>query len=59
MSVAGLGTVGLPLDKHAAQRLKSHSTLAPFGKGTATMVDQRVRDTWEVDGSQVRSHLVA
>ena len=54
MRVTGLGTIGLPLDANAAERLKSHCQPAPFGKGTQTVVDRTVRDTWEVDASQAR-----
>ena len=50
-----VGTVlGLPLDSVSAERPKTCCTLAPFGKGTRTVVDRTVRDTWEVDASQVR-----
>ena len=57
MRVAGLGTVGLPMDANGARSVKSKCTLAPFGKGTRTVVDRTVRDTWEIDASQVSDIL--
>ena len=54
MRVEGLGIVGLPLDSNAAERLKARCNLAPFGKGAHTVIDQTVRNTWEVDRKQVR-----
>ena len=56
MRINGFGTIGLPLESTLAERLKTHCTLSPFGKGTNTVVDRTIRDTWEVDGSQVRLH---
>ncbi|KAI0080855.1 hypothetical protein K474DRAFT_1636833 [Panus rudis PR-1116 ss-1] len=53
LNVAPLGTVGLPLSTREAEALKTVAQQAPFGKGTRTVVDTSVRDTWEIDGSQV------
>lgn len=51
--LSNLGTVGLPLGLRDAEALKSRCTQAPFGKGERTLIDKTVRDTWEMDASQV------
>ncbi len=37
--------------------MKSHCSQAPFGKGEHTLVDKKVRDTWEMDADQVDETL--
>ena len=44
--------IGLPIGKHDADFLKSRCTQSPFGKGSATLVDTSVRNSWELDPSQ-------
>ncbi|KII94746.1 hypothetical protein PLICRDRAFT_96854, partial [Plicaturopsis crispa FD-325 SS-3] len=53
LRVEGLGDVGLPLSTRDAQAIIVHSKHAPFGKGERTVVDTTIRDTWEIDASQV------
>ncbi|MCJ1243689.1 hypothetical protein MMC30_000886 [Trapelia coarctata] len=48
-----IGAIRLPLSSHDAQSLIRASRQAPFGKGTQTLVDETVRKTWEIDGSEV------
>lgn len=50
----GLGHIGLPLSVRDAEAIKSRANQAPFGMGERTVVDKSVRDTWELDASQVR-----
>lgn len=50
----GLGHIGLPLSIRDAEAIKSRANQAPFGTGERTVVDKSVRDTWELDASQVR-----
>ena len=50
-----LGTIGLPLGIRDAKAIISIAEQAPFGMGERTVVDTEVRDTWQLDGSQVRS----
>ncbi|EED79522.1 predicted protein, partial [Postia placenta Mad-698-R] len=50
----GLGHIGLPLSIRDAEAIKSKANQAPFGMGERTVVDKSVRDTWELDASQVR-----
>ncbi|KAF7332537.1 hypothetical protein MKEN_00136300 [Mycena kentingensis (nom. inval.)] len=54
LDLEGLGTVGLPLSAAGARSVIEKCRLAPFGKGERTVVDKDVRDTWEMDASQVR-----
>jgi len=49
----GYGLLGLPLNTREAAELKTHSKQAPFGQGERTLVDTAVRDTWEMDASEV------
>ncbi|MGE5192760.1 MAG: 2OG-Fe(II) oxygenase [Deltaproteobacteria bacterium] len=48
LDVAGVGAVGLPLTPAAAKRLKSVCKQAPYGQGTRTLVDTRVRNAYEL-----------
>lgn len=57
LNVEGLGVIGFPLSEAAAKHLISGCTQAPFGKDERTIVDTLVRDTWEIDASQVRVEL--
>ncbi len=54
LHVEGLGAVKLPLDRNTAKRLIRAGKTAPFGQGTATLVDKKVRNTWELDPAQFR-----
>lgn len=54
LSLARLGTIGLPLSTREAAVIKSEAKQAPFGKGERTIVDRNIRDTWEMDASEVR-----
>lgn len=40
-----------------AEAIKSRANQAPFGMGERTVVDKSVRDTWELDASQVAKTL--
>jgi hypothetical protein len=53
ISVAGIGDIGLPLLPDDARSLMGVSRKAPFGRGNQTLVDERVRNTLEIDGSKV------
>lgn len=41
------GPIGLPLNDHDAELITKASHAAPFGKGEETIVDTRIRRTWE------------
>ncbi len=49
LEIQGLGPVGLPLTAKAARELIAHGEQAPYGKGTETLVDTRVRRVWKLD----------
>jgi len=52
LEVAGLGPVALPLTANAAKELIACCHQAPYGKGTETVVDTKVRKVWELDPGQ-------
>ncbi|KAJ7068775.1 hypothetical protein C8F01DRAFT_1119260 [Mycena amicta] len=54
LTLDGVGLIGLPLSPAVAQTVISQCIQAPFGKGERTIVDKDVRDTWEMDGSNVK-----
>ncbi|MFO0799650.1 MAG: 2OG-Fe(II) oxygenase [Gemmataceae bacterium] len=47
--VEGIGPVPVPLKRGAANALVAACRVAPYGKGTQTLVDDRVRRTFELD----------
>jgi len=51
----GHGLLGLPLNAREAAELKTHCKQAPFGQGERTLADTTVRDTWEMNASEVFS----
>ncbi|KAJ7499018.1 hypothetical protein FB451DRAFT_1203972 [Mycena latifolia] len=53
LRLGALGHIGLPLSSREAKHVIAHCVQAPFGKGERTLVDKSVRDTWEMDASQV------
>jgi hypothetical protein len=54
LAVDGVGDIPLPLTESSAQALIAASHLAPFGHGEQTLVDTRVRNTWELSANQFR-----
>lgn len=53
LEVSGVGTIALPLDKRQAAALKKQARQAPYGKGTETVVDTKVRRVWEIDAESI------
>ncbi|NNF95426.1 MAG: 2OG-Fe(II) oxygenase [Halobacteria archaeon] len=49
LEVKGVGALSLPLGKTQARKLIKQCRQAPYGKGTETLVDTDVRQTWELD----------
>ncbi|KAI3329455.1 hypothetical protein HD806DRAFT_287663 [Xylariaceae sp. AK1471] len=47
--VEDVGTIKLPLSDEQAQQIISKARLAPCGKGSETIVDTTIRNTWELD----------
>src|SRR5262249_50071567 len=54
IEVKGLGALKLPLKRARAKELVAHGRVAPYGKGTQTLVDRNVRNTFELEPEQVR-----
>jgi hypothetical protein len=50
--VAGVGPVALPIRAAQAKQLIAAARPASFGRGTKTLVDPGVRDTWELTPNQ-------
>jgi hypothetical protein len=54
IEVDGLGAVTLPIKRGVAQELVAACRVAPYGKGTRTLVDRSVRNTFELDPTKFR-----
>lgn len=54
IEVKGLGPIELPLKPKMAKALIARCRPAPYGKGTRTLVDNKVRNTFELDPGQFR-----
>src|SRR5436309_9041582 len=54
LEVEGLGRVPVPLKRGIAKSLIATCRPAPYGKGTETLVDTRVRKTFELDPEKFR-----
>jgi hypothetical protein len=48
IDVVGLGPVKLPLKPTAAKRLMAECVQTPYGKGTETLVNTKVRNAFEL-----------
>jgi 2OG-Fe(II) oxygenase superfamily len=53
ISVEGVGTLGFPLMGCCLEPLKAVATMAPYGKGPETVIDENVRRAWQIDPSKV------
>lgn len=54
MDVEGLGGVRLPLSRRTAKDLVALCRVAPYGKGSQTLVNKQVRNTFELDPKKFR-----
>ena len=54
LEVDGLGAIRLPLKRARAKELIARCRVAPYGKGTETLVNRKVRDTLELDPRSFR-----
>ncbi len=54
LEVDGLGKVLLPLGSEQAEKLKRLCARAPFGRQEQTLVDPRVRGTWQLEPARFR-----
>ncbi|CAM6100716.1 unnamed protein product [Calypogeia fissa] len=53
LHVDGAGELQLPLSEEDTLKLRRVCEQAPFGRGTATLVDPNVRRCWQVDASKM------
>ncbi|KAM6492209.1 hypothetical protein JOM56_011933 [Amanita muscaria] len=53
LTITDIGPISLPLSEIDAKRIIACATQAPFGLGTSTVIDKKVRDTWQIDPSLV------
>ncbi|RPH53426.1 2OG-Fe(II) oxygenase, partial [bacterium] len=54
LEVQGLGQISLPVSRAQAERLCRLARPARYGRGEKTLLDRRVRDTWEIPRSRVK-----
>ena len=54
IEVTGVGELGFPVTTAQAKQLRLVARPAKYGHGDQTILDRRVRDTWEVPRSRVR-----
>jgi predicted 2-oxoglutarate/Fe(II)-dependent dioxygenase YbiX len=54
LEVEGVGAVALPLLPVQAKQLIKAATRAPYGRGSDTFVDTKVRRTWQIEADRVR-----
>ena len=52
LEVDGVGPVELPLKPKVAKQLIDVCKVAPYGKGTKTLVDRKVRNSYELSPSK-------
>lgn len=52
LSIRDVGPIKLPLEEAQIRSMIAVARQAPFGKGSETVVDTSVRNTWELDPSQ-------
>ncbi|KAF4483603.1 2OG-Fe(II) oxygenase superfamily [Fusarium agapanthi] len=52
ISVNDVGAISLPFGETQARQIITQARQAPYGKGSETIVDTAVRNTWELDPSQ-------
>lgn len=54
LEVKGVGPLRFPVSRASAQRLCRIARPARYGQGEETLLDKRVRDTWEIPKSRVK-----
>ena len=53
LEIKGIGELGFPLNPIQIEMMKGVAHKAPFGKGSQTIVDTKVRSAWEIDASEI------
>lgn len=52
LEVFGAGLIGLPLSAAVAKNIIQASHASPFGKGSKTLIDESIRNSWELNADQ-------
>ena len=53
LHIDGLGEIGFPVTTTQAREMIRLARKAPFGKGSQTITDTKVRSAWEIDAGQL------
>ena len=53
LEIEGVGTIAFPVIAPQAREIIQQSTLAPYGRGEATLVDTSVRNVWQIAPSHL------
>ena len=56
LHVECFGEVSFPIAESDVKRLIPYAQKAPFGKGTATIMDTSIRSAWEIDAEKLSFH---
>ena len=54
LEVDKVGELSYPINELQAKALINQAHKAPFGKGSQTVVDNKVRSAWEIDASMLK-----
>ena len=54
LEVEGVGMLSFPVPDSQVRALVAAAERAPYGKGTATLVDTSVRDCWQIGAARIR-----
>lgn len=54
LEVEGVGPIALPLLPVQAEQLIAVAEQAPYGRGEETLIDTKVRRTWQIDATRIR-----
>src|SRR5689334_25337367 len=54
LEVKGVGELSYPINEQQARALIQSAHKAPFGKGSQTILDDKIRSTWEIDAAMLK-----
>ena len=53
LTMEGVGEIAFPIGESQVKEMIKAARKAPFGKGSETVFDDSVRDTWEIDAARI------
>jgi hypothetical protein len=53
LDIQGIGEIAFPVNTAQVNEMIQAAHKAPFGKGSATVLDTRVRSVWEIDAAEI------